>query len=244
MNTAKTTFLRARASFLAAGLASLLGGCVIEAKIGDDPEAGSDTGDATESAESSTTYSPGYTSGAEPGTASASTTTGANPGSVSVTSGADEDEAGDDEGPSETTGGLDQDAALELCGVEVMPPVPGGPHHTAGLMCDGGCFVEVESSVELDLFGVHGECLCEALGCGPAVGGSTSTSDAPGDTETDGGDPDGCGVPFGGDESFICGCEACSVSVNSVDETWLDDQDDLSETCECLCGVAGCGMPT
>lgn len=246
MNTSKT-FLRVRVSLVVAGLASLLGGCVIDAKIGDDPMAGEDGG-ATDGGEStSTTAFPGHTS-AEPGEDSA--TVGGSPGSASATStsGAPgEDSGGDDSASvsasaSGTFPDVDPQTALELCEVPIVPPGPDDPVIIESVLCDGGCLIEVETSVEVDLLDEYGQCLCEAMDCGPAVGG-TSTSEGPVDTDTGGGDPDGCGDFPDGEQGFICDCEMCSIVVSDVDAAWLETEADLEAICACMCGGAGCGLP-
>lgn len=238
MNTSNTN-LRSRASFVV--LASLLGslgslGCIIDAKIGDDPmsDGGETTQGETESPpeETSTSAFPGYTSGAEPGTASATTTTAGEPGTASATSGSPTmTSAGEDDGST-----LD---ALEQCGVVVVPPEPGGPLYQEGIECEDGCQVDVESAEPTGIY-EQGECICEALGCGSLGGGTTGTTGEPGDTESP---PDGCGPFPDGQESFICGCEMCSIVVNDVDAAWLAGEADLQAICECMCGGAGCGAP-
>lgn len=235
MNTSNT-ILRAHASFVAVGLASLLGGCIIDAKIGDDPVGGSDeaTHGETEGLESSTSSSPGYTSGPEPGTASA-TTTGGNPGTVSATSHGDASASATSSGDTET--GVDQDTALELCGVVVVPPVPGGPLYQEGIECELGCTVDLESSEPTGLY-EQGQCVCDAMACGELFGGTTG--ELPGDTETE---PDGCGPFPAGDGGFTCVCEMCSIDVTNVDAAWVEGEADLQAICECMCGGAGCGAP-
>lgn len=249
MKTSSTS-LRARASLVVAGLASLLGGCVIEAKIGDDPVSDGDTtgGDTESLEETSTTAFPGYTSAGE------DTTTNGAPGTASVTSttsvpgdddGVDVDDG--DDGDVSTTGvfpGVDPEDALELCEVPVVPPGPDDPVIIESVLCDGGCLIEIETAVEVGLLDEYGQCLCEALSCGPAVGG-TSTTEGPVGTEgdSDSGDPDGCGEFPDGEEGFICECEMCSIAVNDVDAAWLQNEADLSAICECMCGGAGCGLP-
>jgi hypothetical protein len=234
MITSKTS-LRVRASLVVAGLASLLGGCVIEAKIGDDPDAGGDTGGSPESAEeSSTTEWPDTSAGPGPDAASA---TSSGPGSASVTSTSADDTTS---GP-----GVDPETALALCEVSVVPPQPGDPVYYEGIMCADGCQLEIVTSVYVDLFVEYGECLCDAMGCGPLSGGS-STGDVPPGRETDGetgGDPDGCGPFPGGDSGFTCTCEMCSIAVTNVDGAWVETEADLEGICECMCGGAGCGSP-
>jgi hypothetical protein len=232
--------LRARASLVAA-LASLLGslgGCIIDAKIGDDPLGGSeDTGgtDPSEGESTSTTGGPGtasVTSGA-PGTASATTTSGGSPGSASVTS--TTGSPGEDDGST-----LD---ALEQCGVVVVPPEPDGPIYQEGIECEGGCQVDVESGEPTGIYEL-GDCVCMALGCGSVAGGTTGTSgEPPGNTESDSGEPDGCGPFPDGDVGFTCSCEMCSIDVTNVDAAWLENEADLEVICECMCGGAGCGSP-
>lgn len=249
MMTTSDSILRVPASFFVARLVSLLGllgplgGCIIDAKIGNDPLGGESTqGDTEGYEESSTSAFPGYTSG-EPGTATA---TSAGPGSdgggpitataTSATSTATS--SGDTEGP------VDVDAALEICGVEVVPPEPGGPLYQEGIECSGGCQVDIESGVFVNLYELYGECLCEVLGCGPASGSST-TGEAPtddGGSSSSGGEPDGCGMFPPGDGSFTCACEMCSIDVTEVDAAWAEGAD-LQTICECMCGGAGCGSP-
>lgn len=227
------TFLRTRASLVAAGLASLLGGCIIDAKIGDDPVAGTDTTDTDGEEEGSATGDlPGHTSGAEPGTASATThEPGDDDGGATV----------GDEGGSGSESGADPETALELCEVPVIPPGPDDPLFIESVMCADGCIVTTESAVELDLYLEYGQCLCEAMGCGPVSGGGTGMED-PGQTDG-GGDPDGCGDFPDGDASFTCACETCSIVVGDVDAAWLESEADLGPICECMCGGAGCGLP-
>lgn len=237
-----STLRRARSSFTA-GLVALLvgplGGCVIEAKIGDDPEGDSDTGDTDSATSDGGTGSPGNTSGAEPGTASA-TTTGANPGSASFTT-AGEDSATAEEDSGNPGPGVDEDTALALCGVIVMPPEPGDPVYEDGIMCADGCLIFVESTEPTNLL-EQGDCVCEAMGCGPLTGG---TSGGPGGStsDTDGGDPDGCGPFPPGEAGFTCVCEMCSIDVTNVDAGWVEGEADLATICECMCGGAGCGSP-
>jgi hypothetical protein len=244
MTTSKTP-LRARASFVVlAGLASLLGGCVIEAKIGDDPEDDGGTIGETESPPleaTSTTSTSGYTSGAEPGDDSATTSGGSSASVTATTSAPGEDSAAEDSasGAALDVGGSHEDA-LEQCEVPVVTPLPGDPVILESVLCDGGCLIEIETAVEVGLLDEYGECLCEALSCGPVVGG-TSTSEGP--VDTDSGEPDGCGEFPDGEESFICDCEMCSIVVNDVDGAWVEGEADLQGICECMCGGAGCGLP-
>lgn len=252
MNTSNTN-PRSRAS-VAFVLASLLGsasslGCIIDAKIGDDPlsDGGETTQGETEQPppeESSTTAFPGYTSGSEPGTASA-TTTGGNPGTASATSQGDASATATATATSagDTEGGVDQDTALEQCGVVVVPPEAGDPVYEEGIMCGDGCLIFVESAEPTNLY-EQGECVCEAMACGPLAGG---TSGGPGgsdggDTDS-GGEPDGCGPFPPGDGGFTCVCEMCSIDVTNVDAAWVEGGADLGAICECMCGGAGCGAP-
>lgn len=243
MNTSNTN-LRSRASVVFV-LASLLGsvgslGCIIDAKIGDDPmsDGGETTSGETEQPpleESSTSV--GNTSGVEPGTASA-TTSGGNPGTASATSHGD---ASATATSGDTENGVDQDTALELCGVVVVPPGPGDSVYEDGIMCAGGCLVFVESAEPTNLL-EQGECVCEAMGCGPLTGGTTGM---PGGSEDggSGGEPDGCGPFPPGDGGFTCVCEMCSIDVTNVDAAWVEGGADLGAICECMCGGAGCGAP-
>jgi hypothetical protein len=245
MNTFTKT-PHARAYLVVTGLVSLLlasvPGCYIDAKIGDDPEAGtgeSEDESATSSTTTGSTGTPGdditATSGL-PGTASVSTTSG----SVTIT--ATSDSAGDD---ITVTGGgpVDPETALEICGVEVIPPEPDGSIWYSGIICNGGCVLDVESAVEIDLT-QWGECLCEAMGCGTLGGGTTGSGSEPPATGTsDGGEPDGCGELPPGEAGFTCSCEMCSIDVNSVDGEWIETEADLETICECMCGGAGCGSP-
>lgn len=218
---------RARSSSsFAVGLVVLLGslpGCYIDAKIGDDPEGGSaGTTDAdTIGAQTTATTSPGNTSG-PPGMSTTSTT-------------------GGDPSASEGTAGVSPEMALELCGAVVVPPEPGGPVYNEGIVCSGGCAIDVESSVMVGLFEL-GECLCDAILCGDLVGGTTG--ELPGDgTDSTTGEPDGCGPFPPGAGEFTCSCEMCSIDVTSVDAVWIDSEADLPTICECMCGGAGCGSP-
>jgi hypothetical protein len=247
MNTAKPSRARSSLAALSTLLLASLGGCVIDAKIGDDPLSDEGDGETTQGdVETTSTTSNGYTSGAEPGEDDATTTFG--PGSASVTSTTEgpptATSAGEDEGGTATGGtGVDPESALALCGVEVVPPVPDGPLYIEGIMCAGDCFLQVESAVELDLLETYGDCLCEAMACGPVTGGTTTTGPLPGDTDTDSGDPDGCGDFPDGDAGFTCTCEMCSIDVTNVDAAWVEGEADLEAICECMCGGAGCGLP-
>lgn len=228
--------LRARASFVTAGVAGLLSGCFIDAKIGDDPESGSaGTTDSGDEGESTTTVFPGEGSGSASATSTTSTTGGEPSASATAT------------GPGPNP--VDQDTALELCGVEVVPIEPGGPEYYEGVECSEGCSIDIQTSVPSGIY-EHGECLCEAIACGEPIGGTTSEGgDVPTDTETDtetgetDGDPDGCGPFPDGNAGFTCSCEMCSIDVNDVDAAWLDGEADLEAICECMCGGAGCGAP-
>lgn len=233
MNTSNTT-LRSPAFLVVVGLASLLGslgGCIIDAKIGDDPlggsEAGTTHGDTEGGPEdSSTTAFPGTASAtsAGPGTATASTTSAGDGGSVSATGA----------GP-----GVDPETALELCGVVVVPPVPGEPFYQEGILCELGCVVDVVSAEATGIADEEtGQCVCEAMACGDMSAGTTGS--LPGDTD---GEPDGCGPFPPGDGGFTCACEMCSIDVTNVDATWVEGEADLPAICECMCGGAGCGAP-
>lgn len=232
MNTSNTT-LRSPAFLVVVGLASLLGsvgGCIIDAKIGDDPLGGSEdtTAGETESVESTTTTtSAGYTSGAEPG--NSGTATAAPPSEDDGGSGSSVSATG--AGPSP---GVDQDTALEQCGVVVVPPEPGGPLYQEGIECELGCSVDLESGEPIGLYD-QGQCVCDAMACGELGGGTTG--ELPGDTD---GEPDGCGPFPVGDGGFTCVCEMCSIDVTNVDATWVEDEADLNAICECMCGGAGC----
>jgi len=247
MLTSQTT-LRARAFFVTAGLAGLLGslgGCIIDAKIGDDPEGDAGTTGDSGEGESSTTFFPGYTSGAESGTSSTST---GSPGSASATS-TTSTTGGEPSASATATGpgpGVDQDAALELCGIEVVPPEPESPVYYEGVECSEGCSIDIVTSVWIGIWD-YSECLCAAMACGEPTGGTTSDGgEVPTDTETEtdtGGEPDGCGPFPDGNADFTCSCEMCSIDVNDVDAAWLEGEADLEVICECMCGGAGCGSP-
>lgn len=241
MNISSAT-LRMRASFVV-GLASLLaGGCIIDAKIGDDPLGDSlgDSGEGTTQGDTQTLYEdggttvdPSYTSGGEPGTASA-TTAGPGTATATATSGSDGGSMSGTTGPGP---GVDQDTALELCGVVVVPPEPGGPLYQEGIECELGCTVDLESGEPTGLY-EQGQCVCDAMACGELFGGTTG--ELPGDTETE---PDGCGSFPAGDGGFTCVCEMCSIDVTNVDAAWVEGEADLQAICECMCGGAGCGAP-
>jgi hypothetical protein len=254
MNTFTNT-PHARSYFIVTGLVSLLlgslPGCYIDAKIGDDPEAGTGAteDDATTSATGfsttmGSTGAPGdditATSGL-PGTASVSTTSG---GSISIT--ATGDSAGEDITATGGGPGVDPETALELCGVEVTVPGPGDPVFETTILCAGGCVIPIVSVESTDFYSEYGECLCDAMDCGPPGGTSTSSGGPLPETESgssDGGEPDGCGPFPPGESGFTCSCEMCSIDVTSVDAEWLDIEADLETICECMCGGAGCGSP-
>lgn len=241
MNT--NTTLRARTSSFAAAVllfAAPLGGCIIEGKIGDDPSESTDgSDDELESAGSTTSDHQGPGSGADPATDSA-TSVGPDPsvGSISFTGGGEDSGAGEDTGGS----GVDPDTALELCGVVVIPPVGDEPYYEDGIMCADGCLVFVQSVEPTNLL-EQGDCVCAAMECGPVVGGTTGVPGSASDTDTDTGEPDGCGPFPPGDSGFTCACEMCSIDVTNIDPAWLDAEADLEAICSCMCGGAGCGMP-
>lgn len=226
---------RARASFLALGLAGLslaLPGCIIEGKIGDDPQGDEGAGDVTATSSVETAGSGPYDTDGSMGTLGH---TSASP--PTATSGAFED-SGAACGPL-----VDAATAVELCGVPVIPPQPGDPVFQEGVVCEGGSSIDVQTTVITGIFD-YAECLCWAVECSHPTGGTTSGPDLPDPAGSESGDPpDGCGPFPPGEAEFTCSCEMCSIDVTSVDADWLDGEADLEAICECMCGGAGCGMP-
>ncbi|MEM9456537.1 MAG: hypothetical protein AAGF11_20335 [Myxococcota bacterium] len=231
-----------RLGLAAVAVASLsLGGCIIPGNIGDDPNSSDD--DASESASSDAGK-------AETGSMFPTTTT-TSAGSVSATSGVtitvsggvtteSPDPSATVDGGNPTAGPLSEEEALEACGVPIVEPEPGGPLYIEAVECAQGCGIQIDTAEIVDLW-EYGMCLCDALDCGPPVGGTVTTSEPVG-TGTDG-EPDGCGPFPPGAQAFTCDCEMCSIDVNDVDAIWLENDADLETICACMCGNTGCGLP-
>jgi hypothetical protein len=231
MNTFTKTPRTRSSAFVVISVSLLFGslsGCYIDAKIGNDPEG--DTEQATEGEGSTTAF---------PGTASATSTSGTVTATSATFTTAD---------PSATTFGstgmvpVDQETALELCGVVVVPPEPGGPLFYEGLECHGGCVIDLESGEPIGLYAA-GQCVCDAMDCGELGGGTTGELPGRETDSTTGGEPDGCGPFPPGESGFTCTCEVCSIEVTNIDAEWLASEADLEVICECMCGGAGCGSP-
>lgn len=237
-----------RLGLAAVAVASLsFGGCIIPGNIGDDPNSSDD--DGSESASSDTGYATHGHTGANPMDAGESTTTTTTGGLPTATSGVTvsggvttdpTDPSATVDGGNPTAGPLSEEEALEACGVPIVEPVPDGPLYTEAVACAGGCEIQIDTAEIVDLV-EYGVCLCDAMDCGPPVGGTVTTSEPVG-TGT-GGEPDGCGPFPPGAQTFTCDCEMCSIDVNDVDNTWLENEADLEAICACMCGNTGCGLP-
>lgn len=219
------------------GLVALtFGGCIIPGNVGDDPSSGDD-----DIGGSSTTTGPG--TGSQGHTSASTIPTTATSGG-SFTASGDGNSASEVDGGDPTVGPLTEEEALDYCGVPQPPISPGGPNYVEIVECSEGCSIQVESDEGVDLF-MYGACLCDAMDCGPLAGGTVGGNASVGDTEadTDSGGPDGCGPFPPGMETFTCDCEMCSIDVNDVDSSWLQNEADLEGICACMCGNTGCGLP-
>jgi hypothetical protein len=134
------------------------------------------------------------------------------------------------------------------CGVTIVPPEPGQAYWSDELTCEGGCVLELRSTVPTGFEGdpETGDCLCESIGCGGWTGdthgsGYVSDGDSGAVNSCDFDPPPWDGA---GHYSVSCGCETCDVRFDDISPEDADFFfDNGEELCDCLCEDAGCGEP-
>jgi len=160
-----------------------------------------------------------------PGSASATSTTGGDPGPPSggVTSSA-----------TATSGGGDGPGDPGACGVIPAPEGVGNWEYQVD--CAGGCSFGYVVLDPIDNWQEIGECLCDQADCGEPVGGEAEA----------GGVPDMCIEiqPNDGPGYYeaMCECESCTLNFDDIhpDSAAALFEGEL-DACDCLCLEAGCG---